>query len=186
VSLKASRSQESTVKLTYSDPENEVLQPVLVAGDIPVGWVASVVGDRFKVTPSATASGSTVIRYTVTDSFGQTATSQVTVDLCTVTSMSVTPTTVVVRANGRLDEPVTVAISTNGACGPLVLGFLPNDSSPVEVTESFNASNVVTISETSTYSWTRPGRTTSRIVPLNVRQGANGPILLSANLTTKR
>ena len=28
-----------------------------------------------------------------------------------------------------------------------MLGFLPNDTSPVEVTESFNASNVVTISD---------------------------------------
>ena len=188
VSINARRSVESVVTLTYSDPENEPLQPVLVGADIPAGWTASVVGGQFKVKPSATASGSKVIRYTVTDSFGQTATSQITVDLCTVSLSSVTPAsrTVAVNANGRLAQPVSVQITTNGACSPLVLGFLPDNSSVVEATESFNASNVVTIKDTNAYAWTRPPKDGSRIVPLNVRQGANGPILLTVNLTTTR
>ena len=190
LSLSAIRGKQSVAALKYSDVEDAAavkpLQTALVAADIPAGWTATLVGDQFKVTPSATATGSRVIRYTVTDSGGQTATSQITVDLCTVTSMSVTPSTVVVRPNGRLEAPVTVAISTNGACSPLVLGFKPDDTSPVEVNEIFNTSNAVTISENSTSAWIRPGINTNRLVPLNVRQGANGPVLRSSNLTTTR
>jgi prepilin-type N-terminal cleavage/methylation domain-containing protein len=184
-SVTATRSQESVTNLVFSDPEGEVLQPVLVAADIPAGWSASVVGDQFRVTPSATATTS-VIRYTVTDSAGQTATSQITVDLCAVDAISVTPQTVGVKGSGGLEDEVVVQISTNGACSPLVLGFLPNDTSAVEVTESFNTSNVVTISESTSYAWIRPAQSSQRVVPLNVRQGANGPILLSANLITTR
>lgn len=190
LSLAATRGVQSVATLNYTDVEDiaagKVLQTALVAADIPAGWTATLVGNQFKVTPLATASGSTVIRYVVTDSGGQTATSQITVDLCTVTSMSVTPSTVVVRTNGRLAAPVTVAISTNGACSPLVLGFKPDDTSPVEVNEIFNTSNAVTISENSTSAWIRPGINTNRLVPLNVRQGANGPVLRSFNLTTTR
>jgi prepilin-type N-terminal cleavage/methylation domain-containing protein len=187
-SLTATRSQESTVRLTYSDPEGDPLQAVLVAGDIPAGWLATIVGNEFRVTPSPGASGSYIVRYTVTDSVGQTATAQITIDLCTVSLRAVTPAsqTVPIKANGRLAEPVSVEITTNGACSPLVLGFLPNNSTVVEVAESFNASNVVTIAENAPYSWTRPPRGTTRIVPLNVRQGANGPALLTINLTTTR
>ena len=113
--------------------------------------------------------------------------SQITVDVCQVNLVSVTPQTVKVKGSGRLTEPVTVEISTNGACGPLVLGFLPNDTSlPVEVTESFNASNAVTISESTSYAWIRPAASTPRVVPLNIRQGANGPVILSVDLTTIR
>jgi prepilin-type N-terminal cleavage/methylation domain-containing protein len=187
ISVSASPSLESTATLNFSDPEEakEDLQVALVTGDIPAGWLASVTGDQFRVTPSATATTS-VIRYTVTDSFGQTATSQITVDLCEVSSMFVTPQTVGVKGSGGLQQPVTVEIATNGACGPLVLGFKPNDTLEVEVTESFNASNVVTISESTSYAWVRPANNTERVVPLNVRQGANGPVLLSANLITTR
>jgi shikimate 5-dehydrogenase len=103
-----------------------------------------------------------------------------------VNSISVTPQTVKVKGSGGLAQPVTVQISTNGACSPLVLGFNPNDTSAVEVTQSFNASNAVIISESNSYAWIRPPQSTPRVVPLNVRQGANGPVLLSANLTTTR
>ncbi len=191
LSLAATRGVQSpAATLNYSDVEDgaagQILQTALVAADIPAGWTATLVGNQFKVTPSATATGSRVIRYIVTDSGGQTATSQITVDLCTVTSMSVTPSTVVVRPNGRLAAPVTVAISTNGACSPLVLGFKPDDTSAVEVTQDFSTSNAVTISENSTSAWIRPGINTNRLVPLNIRQGANGPVLRSFNLTTTR
>ncbi len=182
--ITATGSVESVGTLVFSDDELG-LQPVLVAGDIPAGWSATVSGNEFRVTPSADASTS-VIRYTVTDSAGQTATSQITVDLCKVSLVSITPQTVTVKGSGGLTEPVRVEISTNGACGPLVLGFLPNDTSPVEVTESFNASNVVTISDSTSYAWIRPTSSSPRDVALNIRQGANGPILLSAKLTTIR
>ena len=90
----------------------------------------------------------------------------------------------VMQVSGLFDE-VTVEITSNGACSALVLGFLPN-SSVVETTESFNASNVVTIGTSTSLAWVRPASSTNRVVPLNVRQGANGPILLSAYLTTTR
>ena len=79
---------------------------------------------------------------------------------------------------------MTVEISSNGACDPLLVGFLPNYDLVVEVTENFNASNVVTIRKNNPYAWTRPPASGSRVVPLNVRQGANGDIELTVNLTT--
>ena len=80
---------------------------------------------------------------------------------------------------------VTVEITSNGACARW-----SSDSCPtrrvVESTESFNASNVVTIRTNSSDAWTRPPTGRPRVVALNVRQGANGPIELSLNLTTTR
>lgn len=185
VSIAASKGVASVATLVYSDPEGDALTPVLEASDIPSGWTATVAGDQVTVTPSATASGTTVIRYSVTDSAGATVTSQITVNVCTVSLVSVTPNppTVGVRRSGNLTASISVEITSNGACTPLVLGFLPNDSSAVEAAVSFNASNVATISKNSAFAWTRPA-TGNRVVQLNVRQGANGPVELSIDLTT--
>ena len=188
MSIPASKGVPSVATLVYSDPEGDPLTPVLDATDIPAGWSATVSGDQVTVTPSASASGTTVIRYSVTDSAGNTATSQITVNVCTVSLVSVTPTppTVKVKNNGDLFTSVTVEITSNGACSPLVLGFLPNDTSSVEATVEFNASNVATINKNSAFAWTRPAANSTRVVALNVRQGANGPAELSIDLTTTR
>ncbi len=110
VSVNASRSQPSVATLVYSDPDGDVLVPVLNAADIPSDWTATVIGNKVTVTPSATASGTTVIRYSVTDSAGATATSQITVNICTVSLVSISPASskVVVTDGGGLAEPVTV------------------------------------------------------------------------------
>jgi prepilin-type N-terminal cleavage/methylation domain-containing protein len=186
VSVNTSRSRPVVATLVYSDPEGELpLTPVL--GPLPAGWTATLNGNQATITPSATASGSATIEYTVTDSVGLTATSQIVVNVCTVTFKSISPASasVLVTTDGNLSEPVTVAIQTNGACGPLVLGFLPDKTSVVEQAEAFNASNVVTINTTNTYAWFKPNGNSSRVVKLNVREGANGPIDLSLDLTTK-
>ena len=186
LSLNATKGLPSVGTLVFSDPEGETLVPVLNPADIPIDWTATVSGNQVTVTPSASASGTTVIRYSVTDSAGATTTSQITVNVCTVSLVSVTPAsqTVGVKGNGDLLSDVVVQISSNGACSALVLGFLPN-TSPVESTESFNAAEIVTI-RTNSATWTRPGNGQTRVVALNVRQGANGPIQLSLNLTTTR
>jgi len=159
---------------------------VLEPADIPAGWSTSVSGNQVTVTPSATASGTTVIRYRVTDSLGATATSQITVNVCTVSLVSASPTTVAVTNKGDLSSDIRVEITSNGACSPLVLGFLPDEGTAVESTVGFDASNVATISQTTASAWTRPKPSSSRVVVLNVRQGANGPAELSIDLTTTR
>jgi hypothetical protein len=127
-----------------------------------------------------------VIRYSVTDSALNTTTSQITVNVCTVELVAFSPSTVVVRNNGDLSDSITIEIRSNGACAPLVVGFLPNTDSAVEATVNFNATNVATIPKNSAFAWLRPPVDGTRVVPLNVRQGANGPIELSVNLTTTR
>lgn len=184
--IAASRSQPSVGTLVYADPEGDPLTPVLEPADIPAGWSTSVSGNQVTVTPSATASGTTVIRYRVTDSLGATATSQITVNVCTVSLVSASPTTVAVTNKGDLSSDIRVEITSNGACSPLVLGFLPDEGTAVESTVGFDASNVATISQTTASAWTRPKPSSSRVVVLNVRQGANGPAELSIDLTTTR
>jgi prepilin-type N-terminal cleavage/methylation domain-containing protein len=186
-SIRASRGVEAVATLTFSDPDlptGFVMAPVLDPATIPPGWSATVTGNEVRITPSTTASGTRVIRYQVTDDVGQTAISQITVNVCTVSLVSISPTTVAIRSNGDLADAVKVGISSNGACDPLVVGFLPNSDLVVEVTENFNASNVVTIRKNNPYAWTRPVAGTPRVVPLNVRQGANGEIELTVNLET--
>ena len=186
VSINASRDVPVTATLDFSDPEGFALTPVLDAGTIPPGWTATVAGNEVTVTPSPTASGTSVIRYSVTDDASNTTTSQITVNVCTIELVSFSPTTVAVKTNGDLSDAVTIEIRSNGACAPLVVGFLPNTDSVVEATANFNASNVATISKNSTFAWLRPDDGETRVVPLNVRQGANGPIELSVNLSTTR
>jgi hypothetical protein len=189
VSIRASQGVEAVAPLEISDPDlpvGFVMTPVLDPATIPAGWTTAVTGNEVRITPSATASGTTVIRYQVTDDVGQTATSQITVNVCAVSFVSISPSngTVAVRNSGNLDQAVTIEITSNGACDPLVVGFLPNSDLEVEVTENFNASNVVTIAKNNAYAWTRPVAGTPRVVPLNVRQGANGEIELSVDLIT--
>lgn len=183
--INASKGQPVVANLIFSDPEGEILTPVL--GPVPAGWTATVSGNQVTITPSATATNTTTIPYTVTDSAGGSAMSQITVSVCTVSLVSITPAsaTVVVRSNGNLTGDIVVQIATNGACSALVLGFLPN-TSVVESTESFNASNSVMIRRNSPYAWTRPAAGVPRLVRLNVRQGANGPVELFTTLTTTR
>jgi prepilin-type N-terminal cleavage/methylation domain-containing protein len=185
-SISASRGVPAAATLDFSDPEGDVLVSALDPTTIPSGWTATLVGKEFTVTPSATASGTAVIRYSVTDSALNTTTSQITVNVCTVELVSFSPTTVAVKNNGDLFDAVTIEIRSNGACAPLVVGFLPNTDSAVEATVNFNATNVATIPKNSAFAWLRPPVDGTRVVPLNVRQGANGPIELSVNLTTTR
>lgn len=189
VSIRASQGVEAVATLDFSDvdlPVGFVMTPVLDPATIPAGWTTAVTGNVVTITPSATASGTTVIRYQVTDDVGQTVTSQITVNVCTVSLVSISPSnrTVRVRNSGDLDQAVTIEITSNGACDPLVVGVLPNSDLLVEVMENFNASNVVTIRKNNAYAWTRPAAGTPRVVPLNVRQGANGDIELSVDLIT--
>jgi hypothetical protein len=191
VSIRASRGVETSAMLSFTDldlPTGFVMTPVLDPATIPAGWSATVTGNAVQITPSATASGTRVIQYQVTDDVGQTAISQITVNVCTVSlvSTSPSPATVAVRNSGNLDQDVTIEITSNGACDPLVVGFLPNSDLAVETTVNFNTSNVVTIRRNSAFAWTQPSAGTSRVVPLNVRQGANGEIELTVNLETTR
>ena len=121
--INASKGQPVVANLIFSDPEGEVLTPVLDPADIPAGWGATVSGSQVTITPSATATGTTIIDYTVTDSAGGSATSQITVSVCTVSIVSITPASasVVVRSNGDLTSDIVVQIATNGACSALVL-----------------------------------------------------------------
>jgi type II secretory pathway pseudopilin PulG len=182
--INASRGVPAVATLNYSDPEGEALVPVLDPTTVPADWTTSINGNEVTITPSATASGTTVIRYSVTDSALNTTTSQITVNVCTVELVSFAPSTVAIKTNGDLSDPVTIEIRSNGACDPLVVGFLPNTDSAVEATVNFNASNVATIPKNSPFAWLRPPLGQTRVVPLNVRQGANGPIELSVDLTT--
>ena len=184
VSISASRGVPALATLNVSDPDGTSLTPVLDASTIPPGWDTEVLGNEVTITPSATASGTSVILYSVDDGAGGIATSQITVNVCTVELVSFSPTTVGVTTDGDLSQPVRIEISSNGACAPLVVGFLPNSDTEVEATENFNASNVVTISQSSVSAWQRPPDGGSRIVPLNVRQGANGSVELSLDLVT--
>ena len=187
--LRASRGVEAIATLDFSDPDlpvGFVMTPVLDPATIPPGWSAAVNGNEVRITPSATASGTRVIRYQVTDDVGQTATSQITVNVCTVSlvSTSPSPATVAVGKSGNLGQNLTIEITSNGACDPLVVGFLPNSDVAVESTVNFNTSTVVTIRKNSGFAWTQPASGTPRVVPLNIRQGANGEVELTVNLTT--
>jgi hypothetical protein len=182
--ISASRGVPAVATLVFSDPEGETLVPAL--GPLPTDWSATVSGNEVTITPSTSASGTTVIQYSVTDSALNTTTSQITVNVCTVELVSFAPNTVAVKNNGDLADAVNIEIRSNGACDPLVVGFLPNTDSAVEATVNFNASNVATIPKNSPFAWLRPPVGQTRVVPLNVRQGANGPIELSVDLTTTR
>jgi hypothetical protein len=188
VSIRASRGEPAVATLDFSDPEGSVMTPVLDPATIPAGWTTSVSGNEVTITPSSTASGTEVIRYQVTDGAGQTATSQIAVNVCTVSLVAVSPSPaiVAVRNSGNLDQDVTIEITSNGACDPLVVGFLPNSDLAVETTVNFNTSTVVTIPKKIAFAWTQPAAGTERIVPLNVRQGANGDVELTVDLTTTR
>jgi hypothetical protein len=79
---------------------------------------------------------------------------------------------------GKLKQDVSVAISTNGACGgALVLAFKPKAADTVETTIAFGTATTLVIDK-SAYIWDL----VTRDVTLNVRQGANGPVEASGTL----
>jgi hypothetical protein len=81
---------------------------------------------------------------------------------------------------GELKKDVTVTISTNGACSALVVGFKPKAADTLETTEAFGAGTSAKIVG-SKYIWD----IADRDVALNVRQGANGPIVATRLLQVR-
>jgi len=185
-STTATRGVQVVVPLTVSDPEDGSNVTVSVT---PVsGWTIAVdnATKKVSITPPASAVNTTVLTYTVTDTAGGTATSTITVQVCTVTIQSVTENPVFVYTNGtnagELKKDPIITITTNGACSALVLGFKPKAADTIETTEVFGSGTSVKILG-SKYIWDIPA--VSRDVALNVRQGANGPVEATANLTVK-
>ena len=140
------------------------------------------------LTPHSGASGTYTFPYTVRDPVGATASSTLTINICSATIQSVIPSSVVVNPNGSLASMVTVTISHNGFCDPLVLGFLPSALQAVESPEPFNVGTSVELGANE-YVWTVPSgpgnAVKKRVVTLNLRQGANGPIEDTDSLETK-
>jgi len=95
---------------------------------------------------------------------------------CSATIDAVTPSSVGLRPNGRIDDDIVVSITTNGSCLPLVLSFDPDTTDTDETPEEllFNGSTVVVIDKNA-YVWNQPGAL-PWTVPLELREGSNGPV----------
>jgi prepilin-type N-terminal cleavage/methylation domain-containing protein len=119
-----------TVDLAASDPENGALTAT-VSG-VPASWTSSVSGKSVTVTPPNTApSGTTTLNYTVTDPFGATASSTLTITVtgpppCVVSGPALSSTSVPVKKNDpdSLSAEVTVTITiVSGYCVGLSLRY---------------------------------------------------------------
>lgn len=177
VSVVASPTTAATVSLPASDPEGGALTASI--SGLPGSWGRSISGLTVTLTPPASASGTYTFNYTVSDPLGASATSTITVNVCDAEISSVAPSTVSVDPFGVLSSSVTITINHNGFCSALVLGYLPNGSTSVESTKSFNTGTTVTILTTD-HVWDYANRN----VTLNLREGSNGPILDDDRLRT--
>lgn len=103
-----------------------------------------------------------------------TTTTTTTVAPCAAEIVSVSPSTVTVRPNGRLDTDVVVTITATGGCIPLVLLFDPDttdaDTTPAQL--AFGASTSVTIGKND-YVWQQSG-STPWTFQLALREGVDG------------
>jgi hypothetical protein len=101
---------------------------------------------------------------------------------CTVVINSVTPGSVGLRPNDKIDQDVVVSITPNGSCGALALTFDPDttDSNTTPQQLNFNAGTVVTIDK-NTNTWKQAGARPWTF-DLTVRVGSNGPALATAPL----
>ncbi|MDJ0770135.1 MAG: prepilin-type N-terminal cleavage/methylation domain-containing protein [Ilumatobacter sp.] len=103
-----------------------------------------------------------------------TPTTSTTLPTCTASFDPVTPTdpsTISLRPNGRLQDDLTINITTNGNCTPLVVTFdpMPNDANMTPEAIAFGGLTSVTIDKNA-YTW--DAAETS--FEFTLRQGANG------------
>jgi hypothetical protein len=108
---------------------------------------------------------------------------QLNVRFCVALITSVNPAAVQVNTSShKLDNNVTVTISHNGACGPLVLQYLSTVAATAK-SQPFGSSTTVTIDKNNPSDWDSPP-TGGRNVDLELRQGIDGKILHVAILRT--
>lgn len=192
VSRNATKSVPVSIDLPISDAE-ETLSAGQVSISLPNNqWSSSIAQSGSTVTatitPSSSASGVNPITYTVTDSSGQSATATITLTVCTVNSITFSPTSNTVDSSNHLGATQQVTISTNGACGSLVALFnpanfsnnnnnastcTPNGPTTAWKPEPFNSATSITIG-TSAYTWQRPNAAQTRYFCFVLRQGVNG------------
>ncbi len=141
--------------------------------------------------------------YTVVDEDGATASANITVLInsspsststtvgtgtttttipCVADIVSVVPSSVGIRPNGKLDDDVVVTLASGGSCLPLVLSFDPDttdaDTTPEEL--AFNGFASVTIDKNA-FTWNQPGSPPWSF-GLELRQGSNGSVEDTATL----
>lgn len=180
LSVTPSGGLDASVTATAGGPYSFAYTVVDNAGATASG----IVNVNVVVSPTPTTTSTTTTSTTSTTS---TTTTTTTIP-CTATITSVIPSTVqnTGASNGNVDvgplkQDVVVTISKNGSCGSLVLGFDPDpdDSVAVQETISFGGANSVTIGKDQYTNWRD---TNGSPDPLQVRVGANGPVLNSASL----
>lgn len=93
---------------------------------------------------------------------------------CSASIVSVNPSNVVLRPNGRLDQDVVVTVSVSGNCIPLVLSFDPDttDANTTPVQIPFGAATAVTIGKND-HVWKKSGARPWSFA-LQLLEGANG------------
>lgn len=114
-----------------------------------------------------------------------TSTTTTTTVPCVASIASVSPSSVARKTSGHLDTDVTVSISASGSCGPLVLTFDPDtaDANTTPQQIAFNLATSVTIGRNA-YTWQQPAAAaTPWVFPLQLREGAGGPVKDTGSLT---
>jgi hypothetical protein len=147
---------------------------------LPPGWIANAAGFDVTITPPVTAAPTTDIVYRVTDSGGLYAESTITVNVCLVANVSISPPTVQVVPGGHLAGPVSITVETNGACSGLVATFKPKVSQGTQF-EAFESGPTATIPALK-YVWDNANRT----VTVEIRESVVGPVENSGTFQTTK
>ncbi len=175
-----------TIGLAVNDPNGDALSVTL--NGVPDGWIATPPAGAVttpitvQLTPPANETNNTyVIGYTVTDPFGASASSTISVDVtrvpCTASFTSINPNPVANTVNGNgngngnqvgpLKQAVTVTVNKVGNCSELALRYtrvqnaVGNDANPDDrqpQIDLFGASITVTFPATSTQRWQKGDR----------------------------
>jgi hypothetical protein len=179
-STNAMKGQPVVVSLAdkVSDPNGGPL--TLSFPSVPSGWTVTAAGTDVTIVPPATAPQSQVITYRVTDPGGLYAESTITVNVCAVLTVSVSPNQVSVLADFHLEQAVQVSITTNGACTGLVATYEPKVGEG-EKFKAFGTGNAVLILTTD-HLWDKENRN----VTVNVRQSVTGAVERSTTFQTKK
>ena len=191
VTIYATRGVESTVDLSLyvTDPESQSVTYAINASTLPNNWATpTLTGSILHVTPHNSAAGQYSMTYTATDSGGASSpATSITINVCnaTISSTNAPNQGVTVNSDGSLAQSVQVNITDTTFCGPLVLGFKPKASQAVESTETFGTDTFVVV-QTTEYIWDVPTSNSGITNTLNLRQGANGPIVDTDTFKTKK
>jgi prepilin-type N-terminal cleavage/methylation domain-containing protein len=173
-----------TVTLAVSDPNDDPLTVTL--NEVPDGWIATLPTGAvatpitIDLTPPANETNTTyVIDYTVTDPFGASASSTISVDVtrvpCTASFVSINPNPAANTASGNgngnqvgpLERAVTVTVNKAGNCSELALrytrvqnagGNQASDDDRQPQIDLFGDSITVTFPATSTQRWQKGDR----------------------------